>query len=710
MLEKTNFKIEGMDCSEEVDALKKAFKSKTGVQEVNFDIINAKMLVVYDSKVINIKNILETVASTGMKADPWTDQPPIRDISFLGTYGRSILVASSAVFILIGFLFHFSFDESQMPFISKIFYSIATLLATAFVLPKAWLALKKFRADMNLLMVIAIIGAIAIGELLEAASVSFLFALALLLESWSINRARQAISALINLSPPTAHVILNQGQTIEKKIEDISIGSLILIRPGERIPLDAVVEKGSSVINQAPITGESIPIAKNAGDTIYAGTINEEGALECKVIKKANDTTLARIIHMVQEAQSRRAESEQWVDRFARIYTPLMIFLTILFMIIPPLFFFQPWMPWIYRGLVLLVIACPCALVISTPVSIVSGLTAAARNGILIKGGMYLEEAGHLQVIAMDKTGTLTIGHPEVQKIIPLTGYTEQDILQKAAALEKSSEHPLAKAILRKSQDLNINIERAENFQIIKGKGAEAKINGELFWIGSHRFMHEKMQEDEHVHKIASELEGAGHSIIALGNQQHVIGLISVADSPRPSIRETIDKLKNLGIKQIVMLTGDNKQTAKALAKITGVDEYFAELLPEDKVKVLEGLKKNWKHIAMVGDGVNDAPAMAVASLGIAMGGIGTDVAIETSDVTLMSDDISKLPWLVAHARKTLQIIKMNIGFSLGLKFIFLTLNLFGLATLWMAITADTGASLLVVFNGLRLLKIKFET
>lgn len=706
MQEKASFRIQKMDCSEEVDSLKKAFKSKRGIRELSFDIINSKMIVVYDSKMTNMQNILETVALTGMKAVPWTDQFPKEYIPFWSKHGRSVLVAFSAFFIVTGFLFHFSFDESQRPLISSSFYLIATLLATSFVLPKAWLALKKLRADMNLLMVIAIIGAMAIGELFEAATVSFLFASALLLESWSISRARQAISALMDLSPSTAHVILNQWETVEKKIEDIPVGSFILIRPGEKIPLDAVVEKGSSTVNQAPITGESIPTAKNPGDTVYAGTINEEGALECKVTKKANDTTLARIIHLVQEAQSRRAESEQWVDRFARVYTPSMIVLTILFITIPPLFFLQPWTPWIYRGLVLLVIACPCALVISTPVSIVSGLTAAARNGILIKGGIFLEEAAHLQVIAMDKTGTLTIGHPEVQKIIPFAGYTEQDILKKAASLEKSSEHPLAKAILRKAQDLNIHAERADNFQIIKGKGAEAQINGDTFWIGSQRFMHEKMQENEHLHKIASDLEDAGHSIIALGNQNHVIGLISVADSPRPFIREVIDKLRKLGIEKIVMLTGDNKQTAKALAKITGVDEYFAELLPEDKVKVLERLKKNWNHIAMVGDGVNDAPAMAVASLGIAMGGIGTDVAIETSDVTLMSDDISKLSWLIAHARKTLKIIKTNIGFSLGLKFIFITLNLFGLATLWMAITADMGASLLVVFNGLRLLKI----
>jgi Cd2+/Zn2+-exporting ATPase len=709
MQEKKSFKIKGMDCSEEVDSLKKSFKSKEGILELNFDIINAKMVVLYDSQIVSIQTILEIVSSTGMKAEPWADQFPKERTSFWGKNGHSIVVAFSAAFILIGFLFHLSFDENSMPLISKIFYFMATLSATTFVLPKAWLALKTLRADMNLLMVIAIIGAISIGELFEAATVSFLFASALLLESWSINRARQAISALMDLSPSTAHVILNQGETVEKKIEDISVGSLILIRPGERIPLDALVEKGSSTVNQAPITGESIPIAKNPGDTVYAGTINEEGALESKVIKKASDTTLARIIHMVQDAQSRRAESEQWVDRFARIYTPLMIILTILFMIIPPLFFFQPWMPWIYRGLVLLVIACPCALVISTPVSIVSGLTSAARNGILIKGGMFLEEAGRLQAIAMDKTGTLTIGHPEVQKIIPLMGYTEEDVLRKATSLEKSSEHPLAKAILRKAKDLNIQAERADDFQIIKGKGAEAKINGESFWIGSHRFMHEKMQEDDQIHKIASELEDAGHSIIALGNQKHVIGLISVADSPRPFIRETIEALRKLGIEKIIMLTGDNKQTAKALAEVTGVDEYFFELLPEDKVKALEKLKKNWTHIAMIGDGVNDAPAMAIASLGIAMGGIGTDVAIETSDVTLISDDISKLPWLIAHARKTLKIIKMNIGFSLGLKLLFLSLNIFGLATLWMAITADMGASLLVVFNGLRLLKIKNE-
>lgn len=707
MIEKESFTILGMDCPEEVDTLKKAFKQESGIQELRFDVINGKMTVLYDPSLINTQKIINIVSTTGMQAEKWEGHPAQKTASFWSQHGRLVLVVCSGFFIALGALFQFFFYEISISFLSTVFYYIAILLSIYFVLPKALLALTGLRADMNLLMVIAIAGALFLGDYLEAATVSFLFALALLLETWSIDRARHAIAALMDLAPPTARVIISKGETVEKKIDEVPIGSTILVRPGEKIPLDAIVEKGSSSVNQAPITGESLPISKNPGDIVYAGTINEEGALECKVTKKAGDTTLARIIHMVEEAQSRRAISEQWVDRFASVYTPCMIILTALFIIIPPLFFGEPWMLWFYQGLVLLVIACPCALVISTPVSIVSGLTAAAHNGILIKGGVYLEEAARLQAVALDKTGTLTIGHPEVQKIIPLMGHTEKEVLEKAAALESPSEHPLAKAILKKATSLNVPIQRADNFQVIKGKGAEAYINHQFFWIGSHRFMHEKNQEDENIHNMTVGLEDAGHSIVAIGNDKGIIGVISVADSPRPLIGQTIDKLKKLGIEKVVMLTGDNKQTAKSLAKIAGVDQYYAELLPEDKVKTLENLKKKWPNIAMVGDGVNDAPAMAVASLGIAMGGIGTDVAMEVSDITLMSDDLSKLPWLISHARRTLQTVKVNIGFSLGLKIAFIILNLFGLATLWMAIAADTGASLLVVFNGLRLLKIK---
>lgn len=485
------------------------------------------------------------------------------------------------------------------------------------------------------------------------------------------------------------------------------LGATVIVRPGERIPLDGEVTKGESTVNQAPITGESMPVAKTTGDEVYAGTINQEGALEVRSTKASADTTLARIIHMVESAQSRRARSEQWVDRFAVYYTPFMMFVAIAIAVVPPLAFAASWAEWVYRGLVILVIACPCALVISTPVSIVSALTASARAGVLIKGGVYLEAAGRLKALALDKTGTLTQGRPEVQRIVPLNGHTEQDILERAAGLEANSEHPLARAIVRKARDADIQPAAAEGFQAIRGKGAEATIGGRAFWIGSHRFMHEKGQETDEVHSRAMELEDAGHTVIAIGNETHVCGLVSIADSLRDGVPQVVDAIRRAGVKTVVMLTGDNEGTARAIAAEAGLDEFRCELLPEDKVEAVGRLVREHKHVAMVGDGINDAPAMAAATFGIAMGAMGTDAALETADVALMSDDLSKLPWLIRHSRRTLSIIKQNISFALGLKLLFIVLTLLGLASLWMAIAADTGATLLVVFNSLRLLRIR---
>jgi len=384
-----------------------------------------------------------------------------------------------------------------------------------------------------------------------------------------------------------------------------------------------------------------------------------------------------------------------------------MICLALLVVIVPPLLSLGSWEEWFYRGLVILVIACPCALVISTPVSIVSGLTAAARNGVLIKGGMFLEAPGKLRALCLDKTGTLTYGRPEVQKILPLNKHTEKELLERAASLEAPSEHPLARAILKMAKEKGVHAERAENFQITKGKGAEGTFRGTRYWIGSHRFMHEMKQETEDIHQMALDLEDAGHSIIAIGNNKHVCGLISVADEPRENIAAIIQEIKNAGVEKVVMLTGDNEQAAQAIAKHAGIDEAHAELLPEDKVNAVEQLKEKWKEVAMIGDGINDAPAMATASFGIAMGAMGTDAAIETADFALMSDDLSKVPWLIRHSRRTLRIIQQNIIFALGLKVVFIGLAVIGLASLWMAIAADTGASLLVVFNGLRLIRHK---
>lgn len=718
-MQKITFKIEDLDCAEECRVLKRTLKGQKGIERLDFDVINRQMFVVYNANKTDSEKILTLIQSTGMQATIWEDGKKTPALTFWKKYGRLITCIASGCFLLIGFIAHIIGDfgwsdilgtipgYKVLPIYLLIPYLGAIICGGWFVFPKAYSSAKHLRPDINLLMVIAILGAMAIGQWFEGATVAFLFSLALLLESWSIERARRAISSLLDLSPTLARVIeKDHKKIVEKRVEDVNIDDRVLVRPGEKIPLDGVVVKGESSVNQAPITGESMPVPKFENDQVFAGTINEDGALEFRVTKGANDTTLARIINMVQQARTRRAKSEQWVNHFARVYTPLMMALAIIVIFIPPLFFNVSWMDAIYRGLVLLVIACPCALVISTPVTIVSALTSSARNGVLIKGGVYLEAAGKLDALAFDKTGTVTMGRPSVQRIIPLNQHSEEELLQIAAGLEFSSEHPLARAILKKAEEKNISFKPAENFQISKGLGAEGTIDNTRFWIGSHRFMHEKgRKENEEAHRLAIELEDAGHSVIAIGDFTHICGLISIADEPRPYLYEIISAIKGLGIKMIVMLTGDNLATAKAIAEKVHFDKFFAELMPEDKVSAIEDLTKIYKTVAMVGDGVNDAPAMAVSSFGIAMGAMGTDAAFETADIVLMSDDLKQIPWLIRHSRRALKIVKQNIYFSLCIKAIFIVLAFLGFASLWMAIGADTGASLLVIFNGLRLLK-----
>lgn len=719
MVNKGYFKVDGLDCSEEVAILNKEFGGKAGIINLECNVITGKMTVTYDPNLITAEKIIKGVSQTGMEAQIWTEQKKESIETIWGSHGRLIMASVSGLMLLIGFCIHWFIEgnffealigtgkEHNFPFASIVFYIGAIITGTFFVIPKAVLAARKFLPDMNFLMIVATIGAMIIGDWFEAASIAFLFATALLLEHWSIGRARRAISALMDMSPTTArYVCPHDGDIIEKPVEQIPVGVTIIVRPGEKIPLDGDVLKGSSKVNQAPITGESLPVAKKTADEVFAGTINGDGVLEIKTTKAANDTTLARIIHLVESAQSRRSHFEQWVQKFAHYYTPAMIGLAVAIMIIPPLFFAAEWTEWLYRGLVMLVIACPCALVISTPVSIVSGLTSAARNGVLIKGGAYLEIAANLKAVCLDKTGTLTYGHPEVQRIISFNGHTPKELLKIAATLETHSEHPMARAILRKAQNENISAQTTENYQVIKGKGAEAVIGNELFWIGSHRFMDEKGLETKEIHDKAELLEDAGHSVVAIGSEKHICGLISVADGVRKEAAATMQEIKKAGVNKIVMLTGDNMGSAQDAANVTGVDEFQAELLPEDKVKTIESLVSQFKYVAMVGDGVNDAPAMAASTVGVAMGAMGTDVAIETADIALMSDDLSKLPWLIKHSHRTLQIIKQNIGFALGLKLAFILLAMLNIATLWMAIIADMGASLIVIFNGLRLLKI----
>ena len=715
------FRIHGMDCAEEIAILKRELGSLVPSEDhLSFDILNAKMIVQPGESQISAEVIMEAVNRTGMKAEVWEDYAEETTANFWERYGRTILTAVSGICGLLGFCIHVWTAGGLLPALGSegmgvahsvpplaiAFYLAAILSGIWLVIPKAWHSAISLRPDMNLLMTIAVIGAAAIGEWFEAATVAFLFSVSLLLESWSVGRARRAIAALMDLTPPVARIRSKDGSMKEVAPDDVAVGDIFVVRPAEKIPLDGIVTEGNSDVNQAPITGESVPVDKQLGSELFAGTINGDGVLAAKCTKLATDTTLASIIRMVGEAQSRRAPSEKWVEKFARVYTPAIMALALTILVVPPLLFGGQWSDWLYRSLVLLVIACPCALVISTPVSVVAGLAAAARNGVLIKGGVFIEAPATLNAIAMDKTGTLTEGKPAVVEVVPLSGHDDTELLERVAALESHSNHPLAKAILAEAHRRGVTIPHADSFEILQGKGATGTFNGKPYWLGSHRYLEERGQETPEVHKQLEAMQDAGRSVVVVGNDTHVCGYITLADQLRPVASETIRQLRDAGIEHLVMLTGDNQGTADAIAVEAGIDEVHAELLPADKVAAVETLVEKYEQVAMVGDGVNDAPALGRATLGIAMGAAGSDAAIETADIALMSDDLSKLPWLIHHSRRTVSIIRQNIFFSLAVKVFFVVLTFAGFASLWAAIAADMGASLLVIFNGLRLLRV----
>jgi Zn2+/Cd2+-exporting ATPase len=610
--------------------------------------------------------------------------------------------------IIAAYYFQFNHGEESLP---AIFLFLGAIIIGGFSLFKSGIKnLLKLDFDMRALMTVAIIGAAIIGEWSEGAVVVILFAISEVLERYSMDKARASIRSLMDIAPKEALVRRN-GREYSVHVNEIQVGDIMIVKPGEKIAMDGEVISGFSSVNQAAITGESVPAEKKVGDEVFAGTLNGEGLIEVEITKLVDDTTIAKIIHLVEEAQAEKAPSQAFVDRFAKYYTPIIILVAFLVAIVPPLFFGASWSEWVYQGLAVLVVGCPCALVISTPVSIVTAIGNAARNGVLVKGGVHLEEMGMLKAVAFDKTGTLTKGVPAVTDFKLLSGENSSGLFAVIAALENKSQHPLASAIVRKAEADSVPYRDIviEDFTSVTGKGIKGSVDGIAYYVGSPNYLGDIVYGGipAEVAEGISRLQSEGKTVMVAGVDSRVLALIAVADEVRESSKEVVSRLHKLGIEKTIMLTGDNKGTAEAIGSQAGVSDIESDLLPEDKLNFIKALQKNHGKVAMVGDGINDAPALAAATVGVAMGGAGTDTALETADIALMADDLKKLPFTIKLSRKTLTIIKQNIAFSIGVKLLALLLVIPGWLTLWIAIFADMGATLIVTLNGLRLLRVK---
>lgn len=647
------------------------------------------------------EKVIKEAEKEGVTAKPMGVKDDGEPKSFVQAYKDAIITGISIVLFLAGWLIGLAgYGAAEISL-----FSLSIVVGGYKTARSALYGFKKLNFDMNVLMTVAVVGAAAIGAWVEASLVVIFFSLSNTLSVYTLEKARNSIKALMDLAPSEA-TIIRDGQEKRLDVEEVQIGDIMMVKPGEKLAMDGVVVKGSSSINQAAITGESMPVEKGVDSEVFAATINQVGSIQVKVTKRVEDTTLAKIIHLVQEAQGQRAKSQEYIDRFARVYTPAVIGLAVLITVVPPLFFGGVWTDWIYRGLALLIAACPCALVISSPVSIISAIGNAAKNGVLIKGGVFLEEAGSIKAIAFDKTGTLTFGRPEVTDIETVKSASENEFLAIAAALEKHSEHPLAAAILRRAEQEKVTLPEAEDFSAITGKGAQGKVEGTTYYIGNPRLFQELDTDVRQFQKHIERLQKEGKTVMILGTREEIIGIVAVADEVRASSKDAIERMKAAGIEHTIMLTGDNQATAQAIADKIGIDEFRAELLPEDKVKAVKELQRKYGKIAMVGDGINDAPALATSNLGIAMGVAGTDAALETADIALMADDLVKLPFMVNLSRATLRNIKQNIWFSNGINIITMILIIPGLVSLLFVALADVLAAVLVVLNAMRLMRV----
>jgi Cd2+/Zn2+-exporting ATPase len=689
------FRIDGLCCGEEAAILQRRLRPLTGIEDVAADVVGQRLHVKYDAAVLSTNAIVDAVAETGMRA--WLEhETPLAPPS---SRARGFLMLASAGALAAGFLAQFAGLLAW----SRVAFVIAALTGGVLPAHRALSAIRLRQLDINALMIVAVAGALAIGEWAEAGTVVFLFAIAQWLESRTMERARDAIRSLMDLSPAEARLRVADHEELVP-VDQVAMGSVIIVRPGEKLPLDGRIAAGRSDVNQAPITGESLPVDKEPGDEVFAGTINGHGALEVTVTRKGRDTTLARIIHLVESAQATRAPTEQFIDRFARWYTPAVLALAAAIAVVPALAG-EPFDTWLYRALVLLVVSCPCALVISTPVSIVAALAGGARRGVLLKGGVHLERLAAIRAIAFDKTGTLTRAQLTVTGVSAADGIADREVLAAAAAVESRSEHPIARAIVAAARARGIDVAPADGVRAVPGLGAEGRVGDRLVVCGNARMLEARGLLSGAGRALADEVARTGASPVLVARDGNLLGVLAVADALREVAADTIDLLHQQGMRPIVMLTGDHEAAAAAAATALGVDAVRAGLLPHEKVAAVEDLRRTHGSVAMVGDGVNDAPALAAADVGIAMGVIGSDAALEIADVALMTDELPKIAYALRLSRATVRNIRVNIAVSLVLKAAFVALAVTGAATLWIAVFADTGASVIVVANALRLLR-----
>jgi Cd2+/Zn2+-exporting ATPase len=701
-LDGQRFRIANMDCASEESEIRHALTNVEGIQSLRFNLTARELTIAADEQVVI--EAVNAIRKVGFKPEPLNSDNAndgnVVSHSFWASWGKLIcalalsLAAEGLAFALPDYL--------PTKILGMALAAGAIALAGFSVYGKGVSALMQGRLNMNALMTVAVTGAFLIGQWPEAAMVMALYAIAEAIEARAVDRARNAIKSLLALAPEQAEVLQADGQWLQCPVKTIEVGATVRVRPGERIALDGVVTSGISAVNQAPVTGESLPVDKAAGDEVYAGTINQSGALEIRVTALASDSTLTRIIHAVEQAQASRAPTQRFVDQFATIYTPAVFVLAVAVAVLMPWLMDWTWMQALYKALVLLVIACPCALVISTPVTVVSGLAAAARRGILIKGGVYLEEARSIKVVALDKTGTITQGKPKLVAFEPIDTSLDPAMIQCIAkSLAARSDHPVSKAI---AEGLTADLQDVSDFQAVVGRGVQGVIDTHNYALANHRWIEERDQCSAELEARLKIHEEAGQTVTILTNANRVMALCAVADTIKPSSRQAVAELKAMGVTP-VMLTGDNIATAHTVAAQAGIDEVRGNLLPEDKLEAIAELQKRFGVTAMTGDGINDAPALAKANIGFAMGGAGTHTAMEAADVVVMNDDLRRLPETIHLSKKTHAVLWQNITLALGIKAVFLALAIFGDASMWMAVFADMGASLLVVFNGLRLLK-----